>query len=425
MPFYPILDARESRDAVIKSWLALNKPVILIKANTPGTDKNLWFSKVLVNYFSQLIKKTCEIDDVKHYQSLDGPYALLRLDMDGIESIKRVLIHIEESHPIGRYIDLDLYESGRMRSISRVDLDLPMRPCMLCQGDALACIRLKRHDSHQLIRRIEEDVMSFLTSEMRHAIDVAMERELALEDKFGLVTKSSRGSHPDMDYDLMVRAKDAILDGFIDIFQLGLHASTREGLFDQARKIGQTMETDMLKETNGINCYKGLIFALGFVVLSTGYTIGQNGHRRDIGTHIAMFAKDIFTDFDYGLDTFGIKAFHAHGITGIRGEAKSGFLSIKKILDAYPNLHKQDDRCIRKALRDLILTTDDTVFLKRSGSMERYLEIKESLLNLNLDLEGEAARFTKGMIKERVSFGGAADLLVTALFLSQVAYLIE
>lgn len=419
----PILDAREARFLHIKETLQSYQMVILVKANIPGNNKNTWYGRLLVNYFTRILCNTCGISDFSKHESEDGVYALLKFKQNGIESIKKVLIHIEDTHPIGRHIDLDIYSKDRMRSLSRRDLNIAPRKCIICQDAANDCIRLSRHPHKLLLERIENDVTFLLHLEIRRMMDLSMTKELNLEDKFGLITKTSNGSHKDMDYHLMVRAKDAILDGFIQTFKLGMQAESLDGLFNEGRKIGQAIEIKMLSTTRGINCYKGIIFIFSLLTLSLGYTIKHQKSFENLFNHMIEITKDLFNDFHTGNQTFGIKAYQEYGITGIRGEVKMGLPSVKMILSNYPDLHQANDLNLRKALRDLIIHSDDTVFLKRSGSIKRYHEIKEAFRNLDFDDPEKVKAFSDTMIKERLSFGGAADLLITSLFLSQIKYL--
>jgi triphosphoribosyl-dephospho-CoA synthetase len=68
----------------------------------------------------------------------------------------------------------------------------------------------------------------------------------------------------------------------------------------------------------------------------------------------------------------------------------------------------------------LILKSEDTVFLKRAGSMEKYNLVKEMLSKIDVTNFEQIVHFNNYAIKENLSFGGAADLLVTTLLLHKV-----
>ena len=96
-----------------------------------------------------------------------------------------------------------------------------------------------------------------------------------------------------------------------------------------------------------------------------------------------------------------------------------------RILETYEYLSLDDPMTLRKALKDLILKTEDTVFLKRSGSLKTYENIKHELSLLNMDDITSIRSFTQKMINQHISFGGAADLLVTSIFLQNIKHLYQ
>lgn len=73
---------------------------------------------------------------------------------------------------------------------------------------------------------------------------------------------------------------------------------------------------------------------------------------------------------------------------------------------------------LRKILIKLIVLCEDTVLLKRAGNLKRYQAIKEHFANLDLE-HFDAKQLTEKCLKEHLSFGGAADLLVIAIFLKR------
>ena len=147
--------------------------------------------------------------------------------------------------------------------------------------------------------------------------------EASLDPKFGLVTIKSSGSHPDMDFDLMMRAKKAILEPLTEIFVLGYEEEFLEA-FRKARLIGLEAERRMYGATGGVNCYKGLIFAIGIVLLTLGHCIKNN--RYDIFSAVKTIGAEAEKDFHADLPlTDGLSAYHEHGIKGIRGKRQRGF----------------------------------------------------------------------------------------------------
>ena len=77
-----------------------------------------------------------------------GPEAIFCVEGDAME-IKRRLCALEDSSPIGRLLDIDvLYGQGE--KVSRTDLGLPPRMCLLCGQDAPVCARSRAHSVDDL-----------------------------------------------------------------------------------------------------------------------------------------------------------------------------------------------------------------------------------------------------------------------------------
>lgn len=414
----PILLGREARAHMIDVWLKNEHHLVLsIHANIPSTDKNISEAFLLVHYFEHLIQSTMQTLSCERFSNDDGPYTLCYLPESDPIALKHQLVSIEDDHPLGRLIDLDLYD--QKDHYSRSSLQLAPRKCYICHDIAHHCIRSKKHSIDELLHYVQREVKNFLVEDVLRVSSKAMMDELNLEDKFGLITPSSTGSHDDMDYDLMIKSQKVILPYFQKLFLLGYEADALYTLFNQARVIGLEAEKEMLNETDGINCYKGLIFVLGWLMVSMGYALRHHQTLEHFFTNVHHMTHPLFDDFDRPPTTFGEHAYQTYHITGARGEAYLGFPSIHHALHILEH-HKFSDKTLRMVLKTLILATDDTVMLKRSGSLENYQKIKKMFVDLDpTDIE-QVKNLTAYMIQERLSFGGAADLLIGTLVVHQI-----
>ncbi|MBU1094807.1 MAG: citrate lyase holo-[acyl-carrier protein] synthase [Firmicutes bacterium] len=411
-----ILEAREKRSLEIKSHLSANKVIICIKANIPGDNKSIKEAHVLVRLFTLLIQKKYDVKSSTLKKSEDGPYTLLEINSDEGYQIKKEMIAIEDTHPMGRFVDLDVfYQDGQ--SLSRRALHIDPRKCYLCQDDAHLCSRTQKHPISTLIEFIQLEVKSYLKTLIQGYIEDSILEELELEDKFGLVTPSSCGSHPDMDYQLMIRAKDAILPFLVDLFILGYQAEQLDHLIMQAKAIGIEAENKMFETTHGINAYKGLIYILGLALVSLGYTVAQQQDFKNIFENMSILSESAYEDFDKEPITAGISLYRKHNITGIRGEAYRG---IPSVLSALPLLIDHTDITLRNVLKHLILVSEDTVFLKRAHTIKHYNEIKDTLRQTDLNDQIQLKAFNQKTIQEHLSFGGSADLLIVTIFLKAI-----
>lgn len=84
--------------------------------------------------------------------AVTGSELLLALDLPP-EAAKRQTVRMENSHPLGRLFDLDVLDPCG-RAVSRVDLGLPPRRCLLCGQDAKVCGRSRAHSVGALQARI-------------------------------------------------------------------------------------------------------------------------------------------------------------------------------------------------------------------------------------------------------------------------------
>ena len=215
---------------------------------------------------------------------------------------------------------------------------------MICKSDVSHCMRNHSHSLDELLSFIDNSILKFLKSQLSILMESSMLRELNLEHKFGLVTPSSTGSHNDMDYQLMLKSKDIIIPYLTDIFELSFIQNNDIDLFEKAKQLGIHAEKEMLKSTSQINTYKGLIYLLGFVLMSLGLVIKKKKGFEDVYLEIENLAKNIYKDFSTNLKTAGIDAYLKHNITGIRGEVSKGLPTIQKAISIFSNIDVVDQK---------------------------------------------------------------------------------
>ena len=397
-----ILKNREDKHLFISN-LIKDYNVLTLKANIPGIDKQCKEAYILINYFDKLLSNK----GINKTYELDGADGLMYVYLFNSEISKDMMIEIEENTLLGRFIDLDVFNKTN-KSINRKNL----RKCFICDNPAFVCARNKTHSIYELKEHLNQQITSELKKVIYNLCNESILTELNLHPKFGLVTPYSNGSHNDMNYDIMIKGKDKILDSFVEMFFVGYNSSDLEEIFVKIRKIGKVAEEEMLKVNNGINTYKGLIFDLGLIVTAIGYQLGNN-LKESIFDIIKKLMLEIQKEPDDNIMTFGKISYQKYKIGGAKEEAKNGFPNVKKIIEKY-NFEKEDE--YYKALIDLIISVEDTNLLKRCGSIENYLEIKKRFKNITLD---NLDKVTEKCIKLNLSFGGSADLLIVSIFLNK------
>ncbi len=402
-----ILSGREKRSKLIEEYLNSYETVVSIKANMPGTEKNNYLAYLLINAFSFIVKSFPSVT-YDYHQNDDGPFVLVLLNGFNSKSIKRQMISIEEHHELGRFIDLDVYDR-----YGTVTIRKQKRKCIICDNQASICIRNQNHTDVEIIDIIDKKVKIFYENNISQILNQSIMEELELDPKFGLVTPYTSGSHPDMNYELMIKAKEAIMPYLIEMFFETLKNLKEIDLIRNLQSIGKSAETAMFKATKGVNAYKGLIFNLGLIIASIGYKLSRY-EKRTIFDISQSFAKQLFLNYDYSSESYGDKAFLEHSLKGIRGEALSGYSTVKIALRKLFDLSTHSKI---QTLIFLIINSEDTSLYQRSGSFEKYLYIKKMFAELDLNNDREVLRINDYCIANNLSFGGSADLLVVTVLI--------
>jgi len=407
-----ILNAREERANIISNHKSF-MPLVLVKANIPGLDKNLRVAYFLVNLFKKIIVDKYQCHRINYYESSDGPYFLIEVDYEQ-NNLKKELISLEEVQALGRLIDLDVYYKS-YKSFSRQDFNHGFRKCLICNNDAIICVRNMEHSIEDLLHKIDEMVLEFLKAEIKVLVDEAITLEASLDPKFGLVTISSQGSHSDMDYQLLEKSKLAIIDDLVLMFEFGYKYSLDEA-YQRARELGKLTEEKMFAVTSKVNTYKGLIFVLGIVLISLGKCFKD--YDFNLYDNVSYIGKNLLVELkDPKNLTFGKIAYKKYKITGIRGEVHSGLKSVIKVKRKLKNYSRES---LLMTLINLIKIVDDTVLLKRAGSIKKYNYYRDLIGSIQkFDLD-KINQITEECIKENLSFGGSADLLVVAILIQKV-----
>ena len=404
-----ILKNREEKYQYIKKYFD-DYLVITLKANIPGSNKQTKEAYFLINYYDKIlfnrgINKSFELD------GYDGPMYVYLLNFDQVT--KDQLVEIEENTTLGRFIDLDIFNKTEISLNRKI-----FRKCFICNEPAFVCTRNKTHNINELTNYLNKMITNELKTIIYNLCNESILQELNLHPKFGLVTPYSNGSHPDMNYEIMIKGKDAILDAFVEMFLVGYNSNNLDNIFNEIRHIGKLTEEKMLNINFGINTYKGLLFDLGFVVSAVGYQLSNNINE-SIFEIIKKLSLGLKEELDDGIETFGKKAFREYGIGGAKEEVLNGLPNVKKILNKF-NFENEIE--YYKSLIDLIINVEDTTLLKRCGSIENYLEIKERFKSLRLD---NLDLMTEKCIKLNLSFGGSADLLIVSIFLNKLKKVIK
>lgn len=145
---------------IIKKY---DMPLVFFRVNYPGLDKiNETTREILKIAYVDFNKALNEKVHLRLYnETPEGPNYTALMNCDA-HFIKNKAVEFEETHPLGRLVDIDIFDLDG-RSISRSDLKLPLRKCFLCSKDVFVCMREEKHTKQEIIDYINDLYLKFLS----------------------------------------------------------------------------------------------------------------------------------------------------------------------------------------------------------------------------------------------------------------------
>lgn len=402
-----ILSARDRRAATQKRLLdTFGKPLICFTMNIAGPVK--YSEEILRGY--QLGKKLLQarVTAVHFEESLSptGCEGFFVVDTDAT-ALKKICVAIEDSQALCRLFDMDVLDIDG-RKLSREELNLPGRKCLLCDNPAPVCASTRAHSVAQLQQKTAE----LLETANRQAYIASLAYQALVEEvrttpKPGLVDEHNSGSHKDMDLQLFLKSAGALREYFY-------RAAGCED-FDSLRKLGIAAEKAMLAATGGVNTHKGAIFTMGILCAFGGDCASQLQ---------GIVEKDLGAITEETAVTAGQRLYIQYGITGIRGQAEQGFPAVKAVglpilrQGLAQGLSLNDAGCA--ALLHILCAVEDTNLIARSD-LDTARTVKQQLAEI-LAADPFPARdileqLDRQFIEKNLSPGGSADLLAATYFL--------
>ncbi|MEE3662882.1 triphosphoribosyl-dephospho-CoA synthase CitG [Brenneria sp. g21c3] len=256
--------------------------------------------------------------------------------------------------------------------------------------------------------------------------EAALREEVWLTPKPGLVDSVNNGAHDDMDLPLFLRSIEAITPWLRQFVLLGRRdaAYPASAMLMRIRPAGLACEQAMFTATAGVNTHKGGIFSFGLLCVAAGRLAGRQ-RPLTAGALCAEVAAMCHGLVERELQrcrrasTAGERLFQAHGLTGARGEAQSGFLTLRR--HVLPHWFKQADPERRKleALLRLMAYNPDTNLVSRGGLGGLHYVQRYARRLLEKDWRKEDLQeMDQALTSRHLSPGGSADLLAVATVLT-------
>ena len=246
----------------------------------------------------------------------------------------------------------------------------------------------------------ETDLPFFLAAMAERALLLELDTPL----KPGLVGPDSNGAHKDMDYTTMRRGIAALRPYWS---RMAMAASA-----DELQALGIEAEEAMLAATGGVNTHRGSIFCLGLAIAAANRRTEVTDNEQDIQNRLVKIARTILYN---QLENSELR-FTPHSIKDARGMAADGYRVLFE--DWLPYLRR--DTSLQKLLLRIMSTLDDTCVIHRVGE-KRALEVKrEAAALLEVFSEGKLQDMCRNYAAERISPGGAADMLALTIFIDSI-----
>lgn len=453
-----ILEARDRREVLRKRILKqYGMPLIQVSPVNPGPVKDTHRARRIQQEAEKQVSRILQNARIPilyetKVQEEAGPWALFVAE-GPVRQIKMMLVELEETHPWGRLFDLDVIDPSGV-PLSRRMLGYPERRCLVCGEPVSFCAPGSVHSLnviHQAIDHLLETPRAPLEGVIYSFAEIlaelcreALQEELSLTPKPGLVDRKGSGAHKDMNFDTFQRSIKVLIPYFKAMVLKGYETRHQsfQNAFEAVRMIGIEAEGVMYAATRGVNTHKGALFSLGLICGSAGRTIGKaQGKSRPFRAGILCFTAAQMVKgiskrelIHPSFPTKGSEAYRKYRIKGARGEAEQGFPHIRllalplfKILKRmFPNRREE---CLLTVLGALMGTVTDTNVLGRGGLRCLRFVQRQAFSFL---LRGGAftnkgkyrlTNMAESFRKKGLSPGGSADLLALTIFLDSVSQL--
>ncbi len=437
-----ILFAREKRSETLNLLKEMypQNVVICIKTNIVGIDKNLNFAHEITEYFDKYTESMYKRKYYLKQYTDDGLHIIKVLDSTDANSVKQEMIALEETHEVGRYIDIDVYKYG-CASFSRMSYTHEARKCYICNEDAFICNRVKKHSDSVILNQMERDINNFFIAEkLSNLVFESMVAEVFAYPKFGCVSAVNSGCHKNMDVYTFLISSLALHKYFVKICLMSFSDENIVEVFKRSRIIGKEAEKAMFMATDDVNTHKGAIFVFGVLLIAICKSIYDKMDFAKIQSLVKEMTSGIVSeelakvsDISASM-TYGERAYMKSKLSGIRGEVEGGLQAVFNT--GLPTFIGSADLCMNDQLVHTLIAlmsvVEDTTLVHKSFDVGIINSVQQDAKELifNGGFKGEIARNrvfdkTAEYIERQLSPGGSADLLAATYFLSKVELILK
>jgi len=150
-----VLAARDARVEMQQALLQKGGSLVCFNVNIPGAVKNCPLSRSVFEQGDSALREALgdALLEALLWDKPTGFTGFYRTELDAME-LKGRMTALEQGSPLGRLWDLDVL--GQNGPISRRDLGLPERACLLSGRPGAACARSRAHTPAELLAKMAE-----------------------------------------------------------------------------------------------------------------------------------------------------------------------------------------------------------------------------------------------------------------------------
>lgn len=157
-----LLHSRDNRRATQLALLDRNpgNTLIVVTVVIPGSVKrsadSLAIGRAAIAALSEALPAAAQLEVRDLVTGFEAYYLSSLPPLD----VKAVTASIEDTHPLGRMMDIDVIDSCG-RQVSRADKGAAPRKCLLCGNMARMCMRAFTHTTEELLAEIHRRVLEY------------------------------------------------------------------------------------------------------------------------------------------------------------------------------------------------------------------------------------------------------------------------
>ena len=159
MTLEQLLESRDARAARQRELLRAypSSSLVCLTVQLPGTVKRNANSLLIGGAgLAALLEKFGSVLQHVQVRDLETGYEAYLVVPLPAKVVKHICCEIEDTHPLGRLMDIDV------PGLDRAALGLPPRKCLLCDNEVRYCMRARTHSTQELLVRIDEMIKKYL-----------------------------------------------------------------------------------------------------------------------------------------------------------------------------------------------------------------------------------------------------------------------